>query len=152
MPSETQTRMPPDNRLPQRPPQRKTIYSSANRFDFDMDRKPPHMEYKWARKTLGGQEDTENMIMTEMNCWTPVPASRHPELAGRGAKDSDSIVRGGLMLVEQPIEYAKESRDLDKFEAKNHLETQIQRLGLQARRNGARGISRTVEPITEMVE
>jgi hypothetical protein len=51
------------------------------------------------------------------------------------------------MLVEQPVEYAKESAELERFEARNHLETQIQRLGLQARRNGAKGISRTRDVI-----
>ena len=39
----------------------------------------------------------------------PVPANRHPELAGRNAKETEAIVRGGQMLMEQPKEYEKES-------------------------------------------
>ncbi len=134
-------------RPPQRAPQRRVIYNGTNRFDFDKTRIPPELAYGWKRIALAGQEDSENMVMAEMNGWEPVPANRHPELAGLRATASDVIVRGGQMLMQQPKEYEKESRDLDNFEARNTLEEQIQRLGLQARRNGARGIKRTMDQI-----
>lgn len=134
--------MPTDNRAPQRAPQRRMIFNPANRFDFDKSKIPPTMSYVWRRMSLAGQEDSENMIMADMNGWTPVPANRHPELSGRHATEKEAIVRGGLMLMEQPKEYAEESRELDNFEARNHLEEQIQRLGLQARRNGVKGGAR----------
>lgn len=142
-----------ETRTPQRPPQRRVIFNSTNKFDFDKSKIPPHMAYVWRRVSLAGQEDKENMIMAEMNGWTPVPANRHPELSGRSAKETEAIIRGGQMLMEQPKEYEKESREMDNFEAKNSLEEQIQRLGLQARRNGARGIGRSLETIAgEIVE
>ncbi len=142
-----------ENRAIQRPPQRRVIFNSANKFDFDKSKIPSHMSYVWRRVTLAGQEDKENLVMAEMNGWTPVPANRHPELAGRNAKETEAIVRGGQMLMEQPKEYEKESRDMENFEAKNSLEEQIQRLGLQARRNGARGIGRSLDTIAgEIVE
>lgn len=134
-------------RAPQRAPQRRVIYNGTNRFDFDKTKIPPTMAYKWLRISLAGQEDPENKVMAEMNGWTPVPAQRHPELSGLSAKEGQAIIRGGLMLVEQPKEYEQESRDLDKFEAHNTLEEQIQRLGLQARRNGGRGIKRSMDMI-----
>ena len=56
------------------------------------------------------------------------------------------------MLVELPKEYAEESQELEKFQAADVLHTQIQRLGAQARKNGARGISKTREVINEIVE
>ena len=137
-------------RAPQR---RRVVYTGTNRFDLDMSRKPKDMAYKWLRVTVGGQEDPENKIMAEMNGWNPVPAERHPEVSGLSAKKGCSIVRGGLMLVEQPVEYERESREIDEFNAKNTVETQIQRLGMQARKNGAKGISRRNEPIdAEIVE
>lgn len=142
----------PQNHLPQRQLQRRVLFTPGNRFDFDLSKKPDHVEYQWARVTLAGQEDKEHQIITEMNGWTPVPAERHPELSGRNAKPGEAIVRGGLMLVELPKEYAVESREMDKFAAKNLLETQIQRLGVQARKNGARGISRSKDVINEVVE
>lgn len=142
-----------DNRAPQRPPQRRVIYNATNKFDFDRSRIPSHMSYVWRRVTLAGQEDKENLVMAEMNGWTPVPANRHPELAGRSAKETEAIIRGGQMLMEQPKEYAVESREMENFEAKNSLEEQIQRLGLQSRRNGARGIARSFDTIAgEIVE
>lgn len=142
-----------ENRAPQRTAQRRTIYNSTNRFDFDKSKIPPDMSYVWRRVSIAGQEDKENAIMADMNGWSPVPANRHPELAGRNAAATEAIVRGGLMLMEQPKEYAQESRELETFEAKNSLEEQIQRLGLQARRNGARGIGRSMEQISgEIVE
>lgn len=142
-----------ENRAIQRPPQRRVIFNSTNKFDFDKSKIPSHMSYVWRRVSLAGQEDKENLVMAEMNGWTPVPANRHPELAGRNAKETEAIVRGGQMLMEQPKEYEKESRDMETFEAKNSLEEQIQRLGLQARRNGARGVSRSIDTIAgEIVE
>ena len=137
-------------RSPQRAPQRRVIYTGTNRFDFDKSKIPPDKAYKWARVSAdsGGQfKDVENQIMCEMNGWVPVPAERHPELAGMRPDKGAPIVRGGLMLMEQPKEYEQESRDMEKFEARNTLEEQIQRLGLQARRNGARGIKRTMDQI-----
>lgn len=133
-----------DARVPQR---RRMIYTGANRFEFDISQKPPGMAYKWLRVSCGGMEDKENIIMSEMNGWTAVPAKRHPELAGLRARETEAIVRGGLMLVEQPKEYEKEAREQEDFDARNTLETQVQRLGLQARRNGTRGVRRTMEPL-----
>lgn len=140
-------------RTAQRAPQRRQIFTGTNKFDIDESRKPADMAYKWARKTIGGLPDEENMIMCDLNGWTPVPAERHPELAGRLAEKGSAIVRGGLQLMEQPQEYQDEARQMDRFEAKHTLEQQVQRLGLQSRRNGAKGIRRTVEAIdAEIVE
>lgn len=142
-----------ENRAAQRAPQRRVIFNPSNEFDFDKSRIPSHMAYVWRRKTLAGMDDKRNMVRAEMNGWTPVPASRHPELMGSGAKDGEAIEISGLVLMEQPKEYAKESREMENFEAKNSLEEQIQRLGLQARRNGARGISRSMDTVQgEIIE
>src|SRR4029079_10464326 len=92
---------------------------------------------------LAGQEDEDNLIIAEQNGWKPVPASRHPELSGqrKAAENPDAaIVKRGLMLMQQPIEYYEEAREMDKFAADNTIEQQIQRLGLQARQNGARSV------------
>lgn len=134
-------------RAVQRAPQRKRIYRSDDEFDLDLSKRPAGMAYAWKRVTLAGMEDRRNQVLAEMNGWTAVPAERHPELVGMRANKGESIIRGGQILMEQPAEYEKESRDLDKFEAKDHLETQIQRLGLQARRNGAKGINRTMDVV-----
>jgi hypothetical protein len=139
-----------EQRAEQRVEPRRRVITTSNRYEFDESKIPPHMAYKWVRKTLAGMEDGENMIMHDLNGWTPVPANRHPELAGRHAKADDCIVRGGLMLMEQPKEYQQEAQQLEQFAAQNQLETQIARLGQQARQEGGmRRIKRTIEPIHE---
>lgn len=133
-------------RAEQRPPQRERIYDSINVFEYDARKTPHGYRYEWKRCKLAGMEDEDNMIMAEQNGWTPVPASRHPELAGQRRAQTEPnapIIRRGLMLMEQPEEWYRQSQTLDKFKADDNLESQIQRLGLQARRNGARGIART---------
>lgn len=134
-------------RIAQRQPQRRRIFTPGNRFDFDHSKIPSGMVYQWNRVTLAGQEDPENMILCEQNGWTPVPAERHPELSGLSASKGSAIVRGGLMLCQQPVEYAQEAQELDRFAARNVIESQIQRLGLQARKNGGRGIKREIAPL-----
>lgn len=138
-------------RVRQRAPQRRVIYTGENRFDFDKSKIPPGMTYAWKRVSIAGQEDKENQILTEMNGWTPVPGNRHPELAGKTA-DERPIIRGGQMLVEQPKEWEEESRALMNFKAQNTLEEQIQRLGASAKREGGRGVKRTMEKVTELIE
>jgi hypothetical protein len=139
-------------RTPQRPPQRRHIYTGENRFNVDRSRIPPESAYAWKRVTIGGMEDTENQVMCEMNGWTPVPASRHPELMGTRVAPDAPIIRGGQMLMEQPKEWEKESRSIDEFAARQTLEEQVQRYGLAAKKSGARGISRSRDVIAELIE
>lgn len=134
------------HRPPQRPLQRRVIYTGANRFDFDKTKIPPDMEYGWKVQRVGGLEATEQQILTEQNGWEPVPAERHPELAGSRAAPGSPIIRGDQMLMQIPKEWAQEARDLDKFDARNALEEQIARLGMDARREGAKGIRRDDYP------
>lgn len=123
------------NRAELRAPQR-IIRHAGNRFDVDLSKVPSGMVYAWRRKTVGGLDDKENMINCDLNGWRPVPADRHPELAGPSARAGEEIVRGGLLLMEQPAEWQAESREMDRFAAFNAVESQVQRLGLQARRDG----------------
>jgi len=128
-------------RLPQRLPPRQ-VFTPANRFDFDVNKIPPDMVYEWKRVTIGGKEDPENMILCEQNGWTPVPNERHPELVGARAPAGEAIVRGGQMLMQLPKQYKEEAVADEKFTAHHTVEEQIQRLGIQARQNGAKGIKR----------
>lgn len=134
--------MQPTPRTEQRRPQRRVIRTGANRFDLDLSKQPADMAYRWVRASVGGLEDTENTTNADINGWTPVPAKRHPEIAGTSVNPEAAIKIGGQILMEIPKEWQKESEDLDKFEARHALESQIARLGLQARSNGAKGIKR----------
>lgn len=138
-------------RTPQRPHQRRMIYTGENKFNIDKSKIPEDMAYAWKRVSIGGQDDSEHQIMCEMNGWEPVPGNRHPELAGKNGGDRP-IIRGGQMLMQQYKEWEKESRNMNEFAAKQTLEEQVQRYGLAARKLGAKGISRSREVITELVE
>jgi len=140
--------MPPHNqiRADQRPPQREKIFDALNIFDYDKSKVPGGVTYEWKRVRLAGMEDPDNLILAEQNGWEPVPSSRHPELAGKAlAKERPDapIIKRGLMLMELPIAWHEQSTEMDQFKAQNTLEEQIQRLGLQARQNGGRGVKRT---------
>lgn len=132
-------------RQPQRLPPRR-MFTPGNMFDYDESRRPADMVYQYNRISVLGQEDTANQTMMEMNGWKPVPAERHPELAGR-ATASGEIVRGGLRLEELPKQYAEEARELENFTARNTVETQVQRLGMAARANVGHGVRRSLNQV-----
>lgn len=138
----------PVQRSAQRVPQRPlVIRTGSNRFEFDRDVIPEGQTYEWKRKSMFGQEDVENMINLDQNGWSPVPAHRHPELMGRRAVVGGEIVRGGLLLMERPQEITEEARELDTFAARSQVAQQIQRLGLEGKRAGGKGIKTTYEPV-----
>jgi hypothetical protein len=127
-------------RSEQRVPQRLTLRTGSNRYEFDRDMIPPGQTYEWKRKSIFGQDDQENLINLEHNGWTPVPADRHPELTGRRAVAGAEICRGGLILMERADEITAEARELDVFAARNQVATQVQRLGLEGKRAAGKGI------------
>jgi hypothetical protein len=136
-------------RSEQRIPQRLIIRTGSNRFEFDRSLVPTGMHYEWKRATLYGQEDTENLVNLEQNGWACVPPDRHPELSGRRATVNGEIRRGGLVLMERPMEITEEARDLDTFAARNQVATQIQRLGLEGKRAAGKGIKTSYSPPDE---
>ena len=141
--------MRPIQRSDQRTPQRIVIRTSANRFDIDESRIPPGMSYEWKRKTIMGMEDTESMANYEMNGWVAVPPSRHPEIMGMRQTQVREILRGGLLLMERPKEITAQARDIEDFEARNQVATQMQRLRLNGHRAGGGKITTSYEPIPE---
>lgn len=121
-----------DQRTEQREPMRRQARSAADRFHISRASIPDGVTYEWKRVTFNGKEDLEHQIDLAENGWTAVPASRHPEIAGRNAK-SEMIIRGGLALMERPAELTFDARQEDKAKAKEQLTTQIHRLGLTER-------------------
>ncbi len=100
-------------RSDQRSPMRRTMvrYGEYLYEHTDLSKKPEDKDYGWKRVSLLGEEDKQNMVIMDHNGWEPVPADRHPELAGRKATAGQQIVLGGLMLCEidkQDAEYAEQ--------------------------------------------
>lgn len=136
----------PVQRSAQRHGIRLQIRTPGNRFDIDEDRIPVGMTYEWKRMKFMGLEDIEHLVNLDSNGWLPVPADRHPELAGTRLQKGADIVRGGLCLMERPCEITAEARELDEFASKAQISHQLQRLGLQGQRADRRGVRTRVGP------
>jgi hypothetical protein len=80
---------------------------------------PPGMSYEWKAESIYGQPNGTHMIEMRENHWTPVPASRHPELAAAG----DTVIRrGGTILCERPSYLTDEAKFEDIQEAMRPLQ------------------------------
>lgn len=84
---------------------------NENKFFFDRRLIPPGWDYEYKRVKCYGQEDTDHQVNLRENGWTPVPASRHPELMPIGHEGP--IVKDGMMLMERPLELTQEARAED---------------------------------------
>lgn len=118
-------------REPTRRPQRRRSSNAdpARRFDIDPRIVPEGIDYNWKRITVYGQTDEEHQIDLAESGWTPVPAERHPDKAGRNVKPDSMIIRGGLVLMERPKSFTEEARAEDLSEARQQMRTQFVRLG-----------------------
>ena len=137
-------------RAAQRAPMKFQIRRASNRFDVDPRRIPPGMSYEWKTVTVMGQEDTESMITAEANYWVPVPAERHPEVMGaERSRAGGSIIRGGQMLMERPLEITEQSRTWEKIQAGEQYAGQLKKLKLDGHRAAGRGIKTTYESVPD---
>lgn len=68
---------------------------------------PVGFAYAWKRIALYGETDTANIQKMAKDGWVSVPKERHPNVE---SSDPDSIVIGGLILVERSIEIENEAR------------------------------------------
>ena len=88
------------------------------------DKIPADMTYAWVRESTLNEPDPDNMTDRMIKGWSPVPASRHPEmvpppLPGYEGMEAQVIRRGGLMLCECPTRDVNdriEDRDLENIE------------------------------------
>lgn len=108
---------------------RRNANASTDRFYINPDKIPEGMDYNWKRLSVKGEIDTEHQIDLAENGWTPVPAERHPDKAGRDAAPGSSIVRGGQVLMERPKILSKEANQEDLDKSREQLRTQFLRLG-----------------------
>jgi hypothetical protein len=72
----------------------------------DPDLIPLGMEYRWIRESVLGQPDLSRSIEMRRAGWTPVPASRHPDMCfddflGRQTHLKGFIFHKGLVLFER---------------------------------------------------
>lgn len=101
---------------------------SPDKFWYDPKNKPPDMAYQWIATSVMGQEQKQHMVEMSRYHWTPVPASRHPEIMGSSGGDKPIII-GGQMLCERPQYLNDESRAEEEQRAKGQVNSQMVRLG-----------------------
>jgi hypothetical protein len=82
-----------------------------NKFHFPPEKIPPGWSYEWKRQSCYGQPDTDHQVNLRENCWTPVPAERHPEMMPVDHKGP--ITKDGMILMERPEYLTKEARQED---------------------------------------
>lgn len=83
---------------------------------------PEHWDYQWKLKSVMNQDDIERIRQNEMNGWTPVPVSRHPELMPKGWS-GETIEVGGLVLMERPKIFTDEAREDERRAARDAIIT-----------------------------
>lgn len=121
-----------EQRTPQRQPQ-ETVklgdYDEDNPFHIDAAIIPEGMSYEWKRNTIRGKEDSQYQAkLRQKGYWSPVPASRHPELAGFGVSGDQPIIIEDLMLMERPIELTEERQRRNERKAKQQVSDKLAEL------------------------
>lgn len=121
-------------RKEQREDQRKEMRLSlpeddSNKFYVDPARIPDGMSYQWQRASIYGKDDRPEQVRSARFHWRPVPAKRHPELAGHAAGD-EAIIIDGLILCERPAYLTDEAKKRDQAKAKSQIRSQFERLQL----------------------
>ena len=88
---------------------------------------PEGWTYEWKTHTIYNAEDPTYTTALQRAGWTPVPASRHPEMMPRGAKDL-TILRKGMMLMERPKEITEEIRQIELRRARAQVRVKEEQL------------------------
>lgn len=96
-------------------------------FYVDPNKIPDGWSYEWKRFTVLGQEDPAYQVQLRRVGWTPVPASRHPEMMPADSKD-EVVMRKGMILMERPQEISDEVRSIDKKRARDQVRVKEQQL------------------------
>lgn len=114
---------------------------SANPLDLPKDEIPEGSSYEWKRFSTVGEEDHFYLAEMRRQGWEPVDPKRHPNWVPQGY-DKPNIVRGGLLLMERPIELTKEARDEVKALTNQRMIEAEQRLGMAPKEAGSDTLTR----------
>lgn len=122
-----------EQRTPQRLPVRRRVSQAiTDRYYIDPSWVPPGMCWEWKRYDYAGIEDQEHQAnLQEYGAWEHVLTDRAPkQLTGRNPKPGQMVKRGNLVLMERPKELTAEARAEDEMIARDQVQTQEKRLGL----------------------
>jgi hypothetical protein len=82
---------------------------------------PEGWTYNWKRFSTYEWEDTGNQLKVKREGWSPVPASRHPEMMPHNTSSTSIIMRDGLVLMECPTEIIKEREMINLRRARDQV-------------------------------
>lgn len=97
-------------------------------YYIPLDEIPEGLSYEWKRWSVSGLEDPFYIAQMREQGWEPVPPKRHPNWVPPGYKEPH-IIKGGMILMDRPMELTKEARAELKQLAKQQVREAEQRLG-----------------------
>lgn len=103
------------------------------------------VSYEWKRWSNMGQEDPFYIASMREQGWEPVPPSRHPNWLPPGYT-AQHIIKGGLILMERPIELSIEAYRESKALAKRQVREAEARLGMTPKGELSRSADPRVAP------
>ena len=103
------------------------VDSSTDEFYFDPSSIPDGWSYEWKRHTILNAADPTYEVALRRMGWTPVPASRHPEMmptTGGG----DTILRKGMILMERPAAVTERVKEIERKRARDQVRAKEEQL------------------------
>lgn len=97
-------------------------------FYIPVDEIPEGLSYEWKRYSVIGQEDPFYLAQLREQGWEPVPPKRHPSWVPPGYSQPH-IIKGGMILMDRPIELTEEARDEQRVLARRQVREAEARLG-----------------------
>lgn len=102
---------------------------SIDQFEVPQNLVPDGWTYEWKAKEVIGMPQTAHMVGLFENGWTTVPSERH-EGYFMAPGHRGEISRGGLVLMERPVELTAEARAEERAATMGLVNAQKQQLGL----------------------
>lgn len=97
-------------------------------FYIPVEEIPPGSSYEWKRYSVIGQEDPFYLAQMREQGWEPVSPKRHPTWVPPGYSQP-YIIKGGMILMERPIELTEEARAEQRVLARQQVREAEARLG-----------------------
>lgn len=98
-----------------------------DKFHINTRKVPEGWSYEWKRDKCYGQPDTDHQVNLRENHWTPVPATRHPEMMP--VDWEGPISKDGMVLMERPQYLTDDARDEDLAIARDQVRVKEAQLG-----------------------
>lgn len=103
------------------------VVDGTDDFYVPEDVIPDGWTYEWKRHTTYGLEDPTYQVALARSGWTPVPATRHPEMMPHNT-ESKTILRKGMILMECPKEIIDERKDAEIRKARMQVRAKEQQI------------------------